>query len=53
MTLPQLSSRDRLALIVGGAVVLVTILVLGVVLPYRNALETLDSKIASRERQAR
>lgn len=52
MTLPQINPRERLALIVGGLVVLVTLVVLGVILPYRAALDRLDTRIASRQQQA-
>ncbi len=51
MTLPQISPRERLALIVCGLVVLATVIFLGVVLPYRNAMTRLDGKIASRQKQ--
>jgi general secretion pathway protein M len=49
----QLSRRDRKALTVGGIVVLVTILVFGLILPYREAMSRLDSRIAARQKQVR
>lgn len=47
----QLSQRDRFALIVGGAVVVVVLIVFAVILPYQDALARLDTKIAARQRQ--
>jgi len=47
----QLSHREQLAVAVGSLAVLATILYLGVVTPYRDALERLDGKIAARQRQ--
>jgi general secretion pathway protein M len=47
----QLSQRERWALIVGAIVILVTILYLGVISPYLNALNLLDTRIAARQRQ--
>ncbi|MBE0596322.1 MAG: type II secretion system protein M [Desulfuromonadales bacterium] len=52
MTLPQINPRERLALIVGALVVLMTVLVMGVILPYRAAMANLDTRIASRQQQA-
>ncbi len=51
MSLSQLSQRDRLALIIGGSFILLTLLVLGVILPYRSSLASLDTAIRSGERQ--
>jgi general secretion pathway protein M len=53
MTLPQLSRRDQIALSIGGAVVLVTVIVMGIILPYHNTLVRLDAKIAAGQRQVR
>lgn len=47
----QLTPRDRVALSIGTAVVLVTALVFGVIAPYRSALSSLDTKIARRQTQ--
>lgn len=47
----QLSRREKIALALGAAAVLAAALYLGVIAPYRNALERLDGKIASRQRQ--
>lgn len=49
----DLSTRDRNVLIGGGIVVLLLVLVFGVVLPYRSALDGLDARIASRREQLR
>ncbi|HKK01515.1 MAG TPA: type II secretion system protein GspM [Desulfuromonadales bacterium] len=49
----QLSQRDRVALIVGGAVVLIVLIIFGGILPFQDALSRLDTKIAARERQLR
>lgn len=49
----QLSRRERVAVAVGVVAVLATILFLGVIAPYRNALAQLDGKITSRQRQIR
>jgi general secretion pathway protein M len=51
--LSQLSRRDRTALIVGGIVVLITIVVFGLVLPYQGAMSRLDSRIETRQKQVR
>ncbi len=47
----QLSQRDRVALFVGGTVVLLTLLFFGIIAPYQGAMEQLDGKIAARKRQ--
>lgn len=47
----QLSQRERITLVAGALVILLLIVVFGIVAPYRTALERLDSKIASRQRQ--
>ncbi len=47
----QLSQRDRLALAVGGVVVLAALIWAGVISPYQGALERLDARIASRQTQ--
>ena len=49
----QLSRREQIALAVGAAAVLAAALYLGVIAPYRGALELLDSKITSRQQQIR
>jgi general secretion pathway protein M len=51
MNLPQLNPRERLALIVGAVVVLVTLIYLGIVAPYRQAMGRLDARIATRQKQ--
>jgi general secretion pathway protein M len=51
--LSRLSRRDRTALTVGGIVVLVTLLVFGLILPYHEAMARLDSRIAVRQKQVR
>ncbi|MBE0502596.1 MAG: type II secretion system protein M [Desulfuromonadales bacterium] len=47
----RLTPREKLAVAVAGAVVSLTILVAGIILPYRTALERLDQRIASRQGQ--
>lgn len=47
----QLSQRERITLMAGALVILLLIVVFGIIAPYRTALEHLDSKIASRQRQ--
>jgi general secretion pathway protein M len=47
----RLTPREKVALGVAGAAVLLTILVAGIILPYRTALERLDQRIASRQGQ--
>ena len=47
----QLSQRERIILVAGAIIVVLLIFLFGVVAPYRAALERLDSKIASRQRQ--
>jgi general secretion pathway protein M len=49
----QLSRREQVAVALGVIVVLATALYLGIVSPYINALEQLDGKINSRQRQIR
>jgi len=51
--LSQLSRRDRTALIIGGIVVLITLVVFGLILPYQGAISRLDSRIAARQKQVR
>lgn len=53
LNLSQLSRRDRMALIVGGIVVLATVVAFGLILPYQEALARLDSRIATRQKQVR
>jgi general secretion pathway protein M len=47
----RFSPREKVALAVAGVVVILTILVAGIILPYRAALERLDQRIASRQGQ--
>lgn len=47
----RLTPREQLALGVAGVVVLLTILIAGIILPYRAALERLDQRIVSRQGQ--
>ncbi|ALC15355.1 type II secretion system protein GspM [Desulfuromonas soudanensis] len=47
----NLSPRDRNALIIGLAAVLIAVFYLGIVSPYQSAIARLDSQIASRQRQ--
>lgn len=47
----RFSPREKLALAVAGIVVILTILIAGVILPYRTALARLDQRMASRQGQ--
>jgi general secretion pathway protein M len=47
----RLTPREKVALGVAGAVVILTILIAGIILPYRTALERLDQRIVSRQGQ--
>lgn len=47
----QLSKRDRIALILGGVVVLATLISIGIVEPYISGLAALDARIAAKQRQ--
>lgn len=47
----RLTPREKVALGVAGAVVLLTILLAGIILPYRTAMERLDQRIVSRQGQ--
>lgn len=47
----RFSPREKLALVVAGGVVILTILIAGIILPYRTALARLDQRIASRQEQ--
>lgn len=47
----RLSSRDAYALVLGGVVVLITVVWLGIIDPYQQAMANLQSKVTSRERQ--
>jgi general secretion pathway protein M len=47
----NLSQREKVILALGAAVVLATLLFLGVIDPYRGAMVRLDSQISSRQRQ--
>lgn len=47
----RFSPRERLALAVAGGVVVLTILIAGIILPYRAATLRLDQRMASRQGQ--
>ena len=47
----RFSPREKLALAVAGVVVILTILIAGIIIPYRAALARLDQRIASRQGQ--
>ncbi len=47
----QLSQRERGILIAGALTIVLLVLLFGIVAPYRAAMERLDSKIVSRQRQ--
>lgn len=47
----QLSQRERIFLVTGGVVLLLILLYLAVLLPYRSALSSLDRGIEARSRQ--
>jgi len=47
----QLSQRERLTLLAGALIVAVLLFLFGIVVPYRAALERLDTKIVSKQRQ--
>jgi len=47
----NLSDREKIFLIVGSAVVVLLVLWLGVISPYRKGLEKTEARIASREQQ--
>lgn len=49
--LERLSPREKLALAIGAAAVVVTIVVAGIILPWRAADRRLDERIASRQAQ--
>ncbi len=49
----NLNQRERIALGIGALVVLVTLVFFGIVSPYRESLDLLDRKIASRQKQVR
>lgn len=49
----NLSQREKVILALGAAVVLATLVFLGVISPYRQAMARLDTQIASRQRQMR
>lgn len=49
----QLSPRDRLALIIGGIVVLGALVFVGIISPYQDAMGRLDAQIHARQRQLR
>lgn len=45
--------REKIALAVGGVAVILTILIAGIILPYRSAMTALDQRIVSRQEQLR
>ena len=47
----RFSPREKLALAVAGGVVILTILIAGIILPYRAEMQGLDQRIASRQKQ--
>lgn len=47
----RFSPREKLALTVAGVVLLLTLLVAGIIVPYQGAIERLDQRIASRQAQ--
>ena len=47
----NLSQREKVILALGAAVVLATLLFMGVIAPYRGAMVRLDNQISSRQRQ--
>jgi general secretion pathway protein M len=47
----RFSPREKLALAVAGVVVILTILIAGIILPYRTAIARLDQRIVSRQGQ--
>jgi general secretion pathway protein M len=47
----QLSRREQLTLLAGALIVVVLLFLFGIIVPYRTALERLDTKIASKQRQ--
>ena len=47
----RLTPREKVALGVAGVVVLLTILIAGIILPYRTAMERLDQRMVSRQGQ--
>lgn len=47
----NLSRRDQLTLAIGGAIALLLLLIFVVILPYRDALHSLDNRISSRQNQ--
>ncbi|PNU19831.1 hypothetical protein C2E25_10385 [Geothermobacter hydrogeniphilus] len=47
----ELTLRERWALAIGGVAVLLTLVTFGIIVPYRQALQRLDTRIASSQRQ--
>lgn len=47
----QLSQRDRIALLVGAVAVLLALLFFAVISPFQGALQRLDARIATRQKQ--
>lgn len=47
----RLSRREQIVVTVGGAAALLIVLVAGVILPYRSAIQRLDERIAARRTQ--
>jgi general secretion pathway protein M len=48
----ELKPREQLALIIGGVVVLITLVIIGIITPYQNSLASMDKRIATRQKQA-
>ena len=53
MTIPVLSRREKLFVLAGGLSILATLLWLGVIAPYRDAVSRLDARIAAAQRDRR
>jgi general secretion pathway protein M len=51
VNLPQLTQRDRLALLIGGLIVAAALIFFGIAAPYRASMQRLDTRIAARQRQ--
>ena len=47
----SLNQRERYALAGGGVILVLLLIIFGIALPYRNAMEQLDRKISSRQSQ--
>jgi general secretion pathway protein M len=51
VNLPQLTQRDRLALLIGGLFIVTVLIFFGIIAPYRASIQRLDARIAARQRQ--